>query len=120
MGRARLPFGGRRARVGIAVSLVEILVGVAAGNLFHVPSATWIDFLAGFGSGLLTFLAGAEIEPQVVGKHWRQTLSIDLVGMVLAGTFLRERPLVLRLRAMVFTILTPFYCSRCGRGDRSA
>jgi Kef-type K+ transport system membrane component KefB len=37
-----------------------------------------------------------------------------LVGMVLAGTFLRERPLVLRLRAMAFTILTPFYFIRAG------
>jgi Kef-type K+ transport system membrane component KefB len=71
------------ARVGIAVSLVEILVGVVVGNLFHIPSATWIDFLAGFGSGLLTFLAGAEIEPQVVGRHWKQTLSIGFASFLL-------------------------------------
>jgi Kef-type K+ transport system membrane component KefB len=71
------------ARVGIAVSLVEILVGVAVGNLFHVPSATWVDFLAGFGSGLLTFLAGAEIEPQVIGRHWKQTLSIGFASFLL-------------------------------------
>jgi Kef-type K+ transport system membrane component KefB len=37
-----------------------------------------------------------------------------LVGMVLAGTFLRERALVLRLRAIAFTILTPFYFIRAG------
>jgi len=36
-------------------------VGIVAGNLFDVKPTTWIDFLAGFGSGLLTFLAGAEI-----------------------------------------------------------
>jgi Kef-type K+ transport system membrane component KefB len=71
------------ARVGIAVSLIEILVGVLVGNLFHLPSATWIDFLAGFGSGLLTFLAGAEIEPQVIGRHWRQTLSIGFASFLL-------------------------------------
>jgi Kef-type K+ transport system membrane component KefB len=69
--------------VGIAVSLVEILVGVLVGNLFHLPSATWIDFLAGFGSGLLTFLAGAEIEPQIVGRHWKQTLSIGFASFLL-------------------------------------
>jgi len=34
--------------------------------------------------------------------------------MVLAGTLLRERPLVLRLRSMAFTILTPFYFIRAG------
>jgi Kef-type K+ transport system membrane component KefB len=71
------------ARAGIAVSLVEILVGVAVGNLFHVPTATWVDFLAGFGSGLLTFLAGAEIEPQVIGRHWKQTLSIGFASFLL-------------------------------------
>lgn len=71
------------ARVGIAVSLVEILVGVAVGNLFHIPTATWVDFLAGFGSGLLTFLAGAEIEPRVIGRHWKQTLSIGFSSFLL-------------------------------------
>ena len=70
------------ARVGISVSLIEILVGVLVGNLFHVPTATWIDFLAGFGSGLLTFLAGAEIEPQVIGRHWKQTISIGFASFL--------------------------------------
>src|SRR6266702_2449739 len=65
-------------RVGIAVSLIEILLGVLAGNAFHIQTTSWIDFLAGFGSGLLTFLAGAEIEPQVISRHWKQTLSIGI------------------------------------------
>src|ERR1700681_3125200 len=46
-------------RIGISVALIEILVGILAGNFLHVHSAPWIDFLATFGSGLLTFLAGA-------------------------------------------------------------
>ncbi len=71
------------ARTGIAVSLVEILVGILVGNLFHVETTSWIDFLAGFGSGLLTFLAGAEIEPQVIGKHWKETLSIGFASFLL-------------------------------------
>lgn len=37
-----------------------------------------------------------------------------LMGMVLAGTFLRERALVLRLRAVAFTVLTPVYFIRAG------
>ena len=51
------------ARVGLSVALVEIIVGVAAGNLFHLGTNDWIDFLAGSGSVMLTFLAGAEIDP---------------------------------------------------------
>ncbi len=69
-------------RTGIAVALIEILVGALVGNLFHVQTTSWIDFLAGFGSGLLTFLAGAEIEPKVIAKHWKETLSIGFVSFL--------------------------------------
>ena len=68
---------------GLSVSLVEILVGVAVGNLFHVTSTEWIIFLAGFGSALLTFLAGAEIEPSVIRRRWHETFSIGLVAFFL-------------------------------------
>ena len=65
-------------RAAISVALVEIVVGVCAGNiaallpegaaqLFHTND--WINFLAGLGSVLLTFLAGAEIEPGVLRKE---------------------------------------------------
>jgi Kef-type K+ transport system membrane component KefB len=70
-------------RAGLAVALVEIVVGVIAGNAFELKSTPWIDFLAGFGSGLLTFLAGAEIEPSVIKNHWKQTLSIGFVSFLL-------------------------------------
>lgn len=70
-------------RTGLSASLVEILVGIAVGNIFHLSSTGWIDFLAGFGSGLLTFLAGAEIEPAVLRKHWKATLSIGFVSFLL-------------------------------------
>ncbi len=51
-------------RVGISVALIEILMGVGAGNFLGINHTTpWIDFLAMLGSGILTFLAGAEIDP---------------------------------------------------------
>ena len=50
---------------GISVALVEILVGVIAGNFLGIHATTeWINFLALLGSGVLTFLAGAEIDPR--------------------------------------------------------
>lgn len=70
-------------RTGLAVALVEIVIGIVAGNAFDLRSTAWIDFLAGFGSGLLTFLAGAEIEPSIIKKHWKQTLSIGFVSFLL-------------------------------------
>lgn len=78
-------------RVGISVALIEILVGVVAGNFLGVHSTPWIDFLATFGSGLLTFLAGAEIDPESLRRHLKPALVIGTVGFiapfVTAGAF---------------------------------
>lgn len=67
-------------RTGVSVALTEILVGMLAGNFLHIQSNTWIDFLAGFGSVLLTFLAGAEIDPGSFRRHLRASLVIGAVG----------------------------------------
>lgn len=67
-------------RVGISVALVEILVGAVAGNAFHIESNEWINFLAGFGSVVLTFLAGAEVEPGVPRRRLKETLTIGLAA----------------------------------------
>src|SRR5450631_1267781 len=53
-------------RLGVSVALVEIGMGVIGGNFLGFQTTPWIDFLATFGSGLLTFLAGAEIEPEAL------------------------------------------------------
>jgi Kef-type K+ transport system membrane component KefB len=78
-------------RLGISVALIEILLGVLAGNVFHVQTTTWIDFLATFGSGLLTFLAGAEIDPGSLRRHLKPALLIGAVSFALpflaAGAF---------------------------------
>ena len=67
-------------RTGVSVALTEILVGMLAGNFLHIQTNTWIDFLAGFGSVLLTFLAGAEIDPGSFRRHLRASLVIGAVG----------------------------------------
>jgi len=63
-------------KLGISVALIEILVGVIAGNALGVHTAPWIDFLATFGSVLLTFLAGAEIDPGSLRCHLKPALAI--------------------------------------------
>jgi Kef-type K+ transport system membrane component KefB len=69
-------------RMGISVALVEILIGVFAGNLFHLQTTPWIDFLAGTGSILLTFLAGAEIDPGVMRANLRESLTIGFFSFL--------------------------------------
>lgn len=70
-------------RIGVSVALVEILVGTVGGNLLELRLTPWIDFLAGFGSILLTFLAGAEIDIQVMKDKWRETLSIGFASFLM-------------------------------------
>src|SRR5712691_10535490 len=78
-------------RLGISVALVEMFVGVIGGNFLGFHRTPWIDFLATFGSGLLTFLAGAEIDPESLRKHLKPSLVIGSVGFiapfVTAGAF---------------------------------
>ena len=70
-------------RIGISVALVEILVGVFGGNVLGMATNQWIDFLAGFGSILLTFLAGAEIDPASFRRFLAPSLAIGGVGFAL-------------------------------------
>jgi Kef-type K+ transport system membrane component KefB len=65
---------------GMSVALVEIMVGTLAGNTVGLTLAPWVNYLAGFGAILLTFLAGTEIDSQVVRKNLKASVSIGVVG----------------------------------------
>jgi Kef-type K+ transport system membrane component KefB len=69
-------------RVAVSVALIEIVVGAVAGNLIGLQITDWVNFLAGFGAILLTFLAGAEIDPRIVRKHFWSSISIGVIGFV--------------------------------------
>lgn len=65
---------------GISVALIEIVVGVVAGNFLGMHATTeWINFLAMLGSGVLTFLAGAEIDPRSLKANLRAS---GLIGIL--------------------------------------
>jgi Kef-type K+ transport system membrane component KefB len=66
--------------VGISVALIEIVLGVIGGNVLSLHTTPWIDFLAAFGAVLLTFLAGAEIDPEALRRHLRPSLSIGAIS----------------------------------------
>jgi Kef-type K+ transport system membrane component KefB len=71
-------------RTAVSVALVEIFVGVIGGNYLGLdPKVEWISFLAGFGAILLTFLAGAEIEPQVLRKYGKESIGIGFCSFAL-------------------------------------
>jgi Kef-type K+ transport system membrane component KefB len=74
-------------RLGISVALVEILVGAVLGNIpglkGHIQQTDVTTFLAGAGSLMLTFLAGAEIDPVSLRRHWKASLAIGAVSFLL-------------------------------------
>jgi Kef-type K+ transport system membrane component KefB len=69
-------------RIGVSVALLEIAMGVIAGNLLGFHTNEWINFLATFGAGLLTFLAGAEIDPDSLRTHLKAALVIGCVSFL--------------------------------------
>jgi Kef-type K+ transport system membrane component KefB len=69
--------------VGTIAQLVAVAYFAQGGLLGSTP---WITFLAGTGAIVLTFLAGAELDPLVFKTKWRETVVIGLAGFF--GPFL--------------------------------
>jgi len=72
--------------LGISVALIEISLGVIAGNFLGLSSPPWMDFLASFGSIFLTFLAGAEVDPRAMQETLKESVLIG--GVSFAAPFL--------------------------------
>src|SRR6266852_8963336 len=75
----------------VATALSEIVVGTVAqliigaflGAAVLGADDSWIKFLSGTGSILLTFLAGAELDPDVFRQKWREATAVGLVSFLL-------------------------------------
>jgi len=71
-----------QACVAVSVALLEIIIGAVAGNLVDLTLTPWVNYLAGFGAILLTFLAGAEIDVKVIRRNFASTIAIGVVGFL--------------------------------------
>ncbi len=60
----------------LSVAIIEIAAGVLAGNVFGIHGTPWLDFLAQFGGVLLTFLAGAEVDPGLLRSKLKPSLAL--------------------------------------------
>ena len=63
-------------RLGVSVAIIEILLGVLAGNFFGFQTEPWMTYLAGFGGIVLTFLAGAEVDLHLMRSKMKESLLI--------------------------------------------
>jgi len=74
----------------MSIALIEICVGVAAAavaNHFFGANALgsnqeWLRFLASTGAILLTFLAGAELDPKVIASKKKEVLVVGIIGFI--------------------------------------
>ena len=72
----------------VSMALIEICIGIIAGTIaehYFGPHSLgadmeWLRFLAGIGAVLLTFLAGAELEPKVIKSKWKEVSVVGLIG----------------------------------------
>src|SRR5580704_7495167 len=75
-------------RVSIALSeivvgtVAQLAIGALAGEAALGAKAPWIAFLAGTGAIVLTFLAGAELDPTVFREKWKEASAIGLAGFI--------------------------------------
>ncbi|HYQ99560.1 MAG TPA: cation:proton antiporter [Casimicrobiaceae bacterium] len=74
----------------IATAMSEIVVGTIAqlaigafvGAAVLGTDQSWIRFLASTGAVLLTFLAGAELDPAVLRSRWKETTAVGLIAFL--------------------------------------
>ncbi|GAB5047197.1 cation:proton antiporter [Thermodesulfovibrio sp. TK110] len=75
-------------KLRLATALTEIAVGAVASLVIATTGISpgendiWIKFIAGVGAIMLTFLAGAELEPDVLKTRWKETLGIGLIAFL--------------------------------------
>jgi Kef-type K+ transport system membrane component KefB len=68
--------------LGISAAIIEITLGVLAGNLLHVQQLDWVKYIASFGGILLTFLAGAEVDRTVMREKARESFLIGSISFL--------------------------------------
>jgi len=74
----------------MSIALIEICVGVAAAAVanyfFGVDvlgnNLEWLRFLASTGAILLTFLAGAELDPKIIASKKKEVFIVGLIGFL--------------------------------------
>ncbi|MGI8961854.1 MAG: cation:proton antiporter [Bryobacteraceae bacterium] len=67
-------------------TVAQLIIGAVIGRNAIGAKASWVAFLAGTGAIVLTFLAGAELDPTVFARKWKEAVAVGLVGFF--GPFL--------------------------------
>jgi Kef-type K+ transport system membrane component KefB len=61
-------------------TIAQLIIGAVIGAAVLGTDETWIKFLSGLGAIVLTFLAGAELDPDVFKLKWKEAGAIGLAS----------------------------------------
>lgn len=61
-------------------AIAQLLIGAFIGGATLGATESWVRFLAGTGAIVLTFLAGAELDPHVLRRKWKESMAIGLIS----------------------------------------
>jgi glutathione-regulated potassium-efflux system ancillary protein KefC len=63
-------------------TVAQLIIGALIGTEALGAKSPWIAFLAGTGAIVLTFLAGAELDPTIFRTKWKEAFVVGLVGFL--------------------------------------
>ena len=61
-------------------TIAQLVIGAAIGAAALGTDSIWIKFLAGAGAIILTFLAGAELDPDVFRAKWKEAGTVGVIS----------------------------------------
>ena len=64
-------------------TIAQLLIGAAVGATVLGTDESWVKFLSGVGAIVLTFLAGAELDPVVFRRKWKEATAVGLASFLL-------------------------------------
>jgi Kef-type K+ transport system membrane component KefB len=64
-------------------TVAQLVIGAAVGAAVLGTDESWIKFLSGVGAIVLTFLAGAELDPGVFRRKWKEATAVGLASFFL-------------------------------------
>src|SRR5271157_2785973 len=63
-------------------TVAQLIIGALIGTEVLGAKSAWVSFLAGTGAIVLTFLAGAELDPGIFRTKWKEAVVVGLVGFL--------------------------------------
>src|ERR1700719_3361472 len=61
-------------------TIAQLILGLAVGPAVLGTDEPWVKFLAAIGAIVLTFLAGAELDPRVFKLKWKEATAVGLAS----------------------------------------